>query len=343
MRLPLLLLVLAPLATAQDVGLDAFEERFGDRAVLDRPGEAVVPGRFARFLEGVDVRLEIVDETPRGGVGLGFEYGVAKQLVDTSDTVDSSIDFVARGNVAFEPEANPDDYQWFAFRSRWFGSRTLQGAEDATRARRLAELSSEPDLPTFDEFARALPDELAWDFDIHAGLETTQDFSQQQIVLGAAVSGRYITWREAPGIARFNVFDYPAAAVRWLSGRDERFTPTSRALPAATLGLDVVDGSQVDGRDLADQDTYLRWKLALTWRSPIWGEGPDALDLVANWRLFEEFDAPGEVDLAGLDRSNHLALTLELPRDWSLTYTTGRLPLDGQDDSTFALGYSLRL
>lgn len=376
-------LLAAPLAAQEGLPLDladhllgSLEARFGDEVVLERFGQDTAPGRISRLLEDVDLLLEAVDETPRGGVGLGFEYGLAKRLFDTSETTFSSIDFVASGNVAFDANANPDDYQSIAFRVRWYGSKPMEASENLTeRSLRMARLGrdladvapeayarlaerypgsvavetlrADPEYVALEREAHAavlasIPNELVWDFDVHAGMEANQEFSERQVVLGAAVAARVIDWDGRHEHARFNVFDWPAATLRWLLGWDEAFSPSIEALPGVVASIDVVDGSEVSLRGAADQDTYLRWGLDFGWRSRLGEVAGQELGLTARWRVFEEFDAPSEIRDAGIDGANHLKLALDLPGAWELAYTTGRLPLDPQDDSTFALGYRVR-
>lgn len=214
--------------------------------------------------------------------------------------------------------------------------------EDATHA---------PDDPQYRALARrwsesverTLPAELAWDFDLHGGLESSQDFSSRQFVFGAAVSARPISFDPGASSSQLDVFDYPAALVRWLSGRQADFTPSGLAWPTLLVGFDVVDAGGDDLRDaLTDDRSFLRARLEATWRSELFELEGEPLRLAFGWRHHQELDAPGAISRADLDSSDYLHATLELPHGLSLGYSTGRLPLDARDDTSFALGYDLR-
>ena len=192
--------------------------------------------------------------------------------------------------------------------------------------------------------ARELPSEWLWDSDMHAGLESTQDYSSRQVVLGLALSSRLVSWDPDARASRFNAFDAPAAAVRWLAGQDETFRLSGLAYPTVLAGLDVVDAARDETRGaLTDDESFLRARLEAHLRSRVFELEDETLHLFAGWRFFQEVDAPAEVRSADTDRTSHIELSLDLPWGWSLSYAAGRLPLDSRYDSTFALGFNLQL
>ncbi len=386
LRLAAAAAVLAPLARAQDpvrvpaqLGAEV-RARLADPAQQNRVNERLAEGRLARLLEDLRLRFTLFEDARDDGAALGFTYDFAKSLFVSADEHPHTLDLVARGNVAFEPEANPDDLLETVLRLRWSGTRalarpaearTLQAASlpdpsaeqllafdrdaFAALASRFAQETSAAavrDDPEFQalarryhqELARRLPPELIWDADLHAALESDQEFSSRQVVLGAALSGRLVSFDPEARLSRWNVFDFPAAALRWLAGRDEDFRASGEAYPTVVTGLDVVDAARDEGRGaLTDDASFLRARLEASLASPVFEHQGETLFLRAGWRLDQELDAPAAVRRAGTDGHSHLELALDLPRGWSLSYATGRLPLDGQDDSTFALGFRVQL
>lgn len=364
---------------APAVGAAARAE-LGSPALLDRVLERPAAGRVLRLLEGASIRLQAQQASSSGELAPGFAFDVAKPIGTTETPESEAFDLRARGNVALDGAKNPDDFTEVFLRARWFGSTTLgDGAKSrAELAKELADPTAEElaalassfspsehgskpgssDLqrrtthtPTdgdvallghrwADQAARSLPNELVWDWELHAGLETTQNLASRQMVFGFSTSMRPIGWNDDSALAAWNVFDAPAAALRWLTGGD--FAPSGRAWPTLIAGLDVVDASASDLRDaVTDDESYLRLNLEAAYRTHAFTLGDHACDLTAHYRFHQELDAPAGIRQADLDASSHLELHLELPHHFDLGYSTGRLPLDDHDDSTFSISYHL--
>ncbi len=363
-----------------DVFGDAARERLADPALFERVGEIHPGGRFARLLEDLRLQFKAFQASSEGDLALGFSFDFAKSRPASVESGAPTIDLVARGNVAFDRPENPDDFLSTALRLRWFGTHTL-GSSRASRADlaeelpnpgvadlagldrdRFAALSArhanessarriraDPDFQAlagahFESIERELPPELIWDTELHAGLESNQDFSSRQVVLGASFGSRLVSWDPEARLSRWNAFDLPAAALRWLAGEDQAFHPSGLAYPTLAAGLDVVDASRDETRGaLTDDENFLRARIELGLKSQVFTLDEELLFFTAGWRSDNEIDAPAAVRRAETDRSSYLQLGLDLPHGWVLTYSTGRLPLDEDEDSTFALGFYLRL
>jgi len=367
-----------PLASLTELVASAARERLGDPALLGRVGEDLRPGRIERVLEDLHLFVKAFERDSGGDPALGFSFHVAKTLAVTDESVPRALDFVARGNVAFQTSANPDDLVETVLRVRWGGTRSLGDGQEtrldvaehldapeveelaAIDSRRFTELSAravqgsearlreDPDFRALvgsylERVEKRLAPELVWDFDLHAGLETQQDLSDHQWVLGSALSGRLLSWDPEAKLSRYNPFDFPGAAVRWLAGQ-EGFRPSGLAYPTVVAGFDFVDATRDGGRrPVTEFDSFLRARLELALESHVLDVGGEELSLSAGWRYYQEVDAPAEVRELDQDASSYFELGLELPRGWALTYSVGRLPLDTHDDSTFALGFAFEL
>lgn len=352
-------------------------DRLTDPQLSNRTGERLKMGRLSRLIEDLHVRFKTFERNSDGDLALGFEYDVAKSL-SVSEESNASFDFVADGNVAFDRALNPDDFLSTTLRARWFGTHMFGDATADARVKLANELptptraqietfneesknlvdplsgGSSADLdrsPAFrklrrsylDNLARGLPTELVWDADLHVGLESNQDFSSSQRVFGPAVSGRVVSWNPHARLSRLNVFDAPGAALRWLAGQDDKFRLSGEAYPTVRAGFDVVDASDDDTRsDLTSDDSLLRMRIEGSLKSHVLDFDDEALFLSARWRFYQEIDPSAAVSRADYDAFSHLQVRLDLPKNWSLSYTAGRLPLDGQDDSTFALGFDIQ-
>lgn len=284
------------------------------RVHVERVGENIVHGRFARLIEGLHVQLKAFERDSDGTAGLGFSYDFAKSLLDSEPHGTDAFEFVANGNIAFDRDGNPDNYLWTALRVHWFGA----PRDDSQSA-------------------------VVWDSELHAGIESNQDFSSHQGVFGGSFGGRLISSSPDSGLSRFDVFDIPAATLRWLAGQDEHFRLSGEAYPSIVAGLDVVDAAHDDTRDaLTDDESLFRFRFEASLRSRALRVADEPLYLSAGWRVYQEIDAPAGVRRADTDEASHLQVRLDLPKGWSLTYAAGKLPLDARDDSTFALGFDVQ-
>jgi hypothetical protein len=378
-------LALASVARAQDpvplteVAGELARELLAAAPEVERTHESLAPGRLARLLEDLNLEFKTFERDSGGELALGFSYDLAKSLIVSDDTHGGTLDFVANGNLAFDPDANPDDFLYTSLRLRWFGTKAFGPSSESRAAMagslpdpdgealaafdpdlfgelaarfaletEAAVIRADPDFQSlassyFEDIERRLPPELVWDFDLHAALESNQELSSRQISLGTAVGGRLVSWNPDAGLSRFNLFDYPAAALRWLAG-DDGFRASGEAWPTVVAGLDVVDASADDLRKtLTDDDSFLRGRVEAGLKSRVLTLGGEALFLSAGWRFDQEIDAPASVRTADADEHSYLQLKLDLPKGWALTYATGTLPLDVDPDSTFALGFQLRL
>jgi len=341
---------------------------------LELADEPIDASSILRLLQGTDLILETFEQNGEGDLGLGFTYDVRKALGSSGERGGPRYAFRSRGRVAFSSDANPDDSLQHRLRARWNGLRSLGGgdarAERATAlvdprteeltaldpagsdlAARFAQgeceesLRADPGYRALEEayvesVFRTLPPELAWCFDLRAGMESNQDFDSRQVTLGMGLGGKLVSWDPDARLSRWNLFDAPAAALRWLTGGDFRLS--GRAWPSAFVGLDVVDGARDEARGaVTDDATFLRASLELATRSEVMELAAGPLALVGSLRFDQEVDAPAPVRAAGFDDHLFWRLDLELPGGFSLGYAAGTLPLDEDYDSAFSVGYRL--
>jgi hypothetical protein len=102
----------------------------------------------------------------------------------------------------------------------------------------------------------------------------------------------------------------------------------------------MVDASDDDVRTaVTTDDSLLRARLEAGLETHVLDVKDESLYLTASWCGYQEIDAATGVKDADYDGSSYFELRMDLPSDFSLTYSAGRLPLDTSGDSTFGLGY----
>ncbi|MCP5533813.1 MAG: hypothetical protein H7A48_11620 [Akkermansiaceae bacterium] len=78
---------------------------------------------------------------------------------------------------------------------------------------------------------RKAGNELYLEGGFNTAFETDQEFENYQTAFGAIAVIDYKAWSDDSAAAKCNVFDYPAALGRWISGTDHEFTPSGAAIP----------------------------------------------------------------------------------------------------------------
>ena len=295
---------------------------------------------------------------------LGLEYhyqkSIANRVFDESwkNPMGISLAFEAQGDVAVEAKKNPNNLLETSAQLHLFqgigGIDPTYSNSDAARAefqRELMQNIQDKEFASgrghaYNAMARKLTEhmtpQLFWDLAGHATLEADQQFHDKQWAYGGKLSFAFRDWRAQSAAGWFNVFDYPFAAIRWIVEKED-FQPSGRVFPSVVLGLDLVDGSDNDTRTAIDPDTDAfprgRAELAFKTRALRWQERP--LYFSAAYRYFQEFSASSAIKAADLDRSEYFVMRMDLPYRFNLSYATGKLPLDQDNDQVYAIGWAL--
>ncbi|MCH9661738.1 MAG: hypothetical protein K0U54_12610 [Bacteroidetes bacterium] len=339
------------------------------------------------ILEDIDFKLKTFDEVnDDNDFDLGFEYSYDKNIRNeelstnnVSDYLEYNLDLSSRGTIAFDRSRNFADFLEtnldFGFFGSWGGVQEAMSATEQTAFQTrynsllndLTKIRDEKELLTSEKYkelismARSkLTNQVALQAGARFGYETDQAFSNKQLVyggeLGVAFSGwekfDQRTWGTISTAAKFNIFDYPFAAIRWATRLDEGFAPRSLSFPSARIGIELVDPIDNDPRaDFGDNTTFPRFHLELSFKTPLFefpedglfGEG--ILNLVGlvyfdvNFRYYQEIGATSEVKSANLDDPTYLVLTVAGTNGPFISYAHGRLPFDRKNDQVYQLGY----
>lgn len=328
------------------------------------------------FLKDVNFRFKVFEpRDPAGQASIGFNYDYAKSMVNgewgdgcgMTCARGHDFSFSAKGNVAFDPDRNPDDFletklSFTVFQSIGGISRELS-ADGKDQYNKLtlqaAQAKSEQELEKiYAEILRLIADtfsdqyyvDLSGDF----SLESNQSFSAKQYVYGARVgvdvkgwarSGAK-QWSETSLLAKLNVFDYPFALVRMFTGYDSCkggmacFVPRGTNWPTAAITLAQVKPEEGDLRSAAgDTSDYARLAGEISFKTPIARMSGEKVFFSANHRLYQELNAINAVRVAGLDHYRYTTLVIGGIAGPYVSYTNGRLPLDARNDKVFELGY----
>lgn len=323
-------------------------------------------GGLGGLLSTLNVRFKAFQIKDTTDTSLGLEYSFERTVKSRelrtalADPLSLSFSVHAKGNVAFNSSVNPADFLDSGLSFDVFGSKggfepVIDGAAWSERLQQLlrdaGQFEGTPEeldrLPAWREFTTMLESQLStqyfWRVSGHASLESNQDFSRKQYAYGLLATGVIRAWNPKSAWADFNLFDWPFAGLRYLTGADDRFQPSGRALPLLLVGLEQIDPAKNSDRLALEPDgaKYGRWRGELAMKTKIARVGGSDVWAFGSYRVFREISPSPAIRAAGLDRFEYWAVGLEMENGLGVTYSKGKLPLDRKSEQVFDIGYKL--
>ena len=355
--------MLANVGLSSSAVRDAIRRLLHDPEVLNPVLEAAVEGRRRPpLLENLKVRFATfeTEESDAQGLGLNYSYSYSLKRQDfaISTSRASGLDFRLNsvGNVAFDRKINPRDFLKSDLALTYFLS---NGGATATTPQTQARLAALRDTlatyetesaleksPEMAEYVRlvagSLTTQVLIDVTANGGLESDQSFQQKSYVYGGRVGLDVKAWNPSSQLARWNLFDWPFAALRYLNGTDPTFAPLGSTIPTVLAGLSLVDPQDDDTREaLGALDAYPRVQLEAAFRTLVLNGPTGPIYFQSGVRWFHELDAPAAIQQANLQTFSYLALALVSDQGPYFSYSKGRLPFDERRDQVYELGFKL--
>ena len=323
-----------------------------------------------QFLKDVKFQFKGFESSENDRTALGFSYDYDKSVLDHDlgcrlDGCIRGLDlsFSAIGNVAFDSDVNPRDFLDTKLSFAFFQSRggvQKGGAELKSKIDAAVEMFFDADTDAeADEIGedvvmlvrQTLTPQLYFSIAGDLALESDQRFDTRQTVWSARGAIDFKDWTNRTAWTSFNIFDFPAAAIRAAAGYDgcgsrpgTCFRPRGTAWPTLLLGIGRVSPSGDDPRALAgDSSDFTRVDAEVSYRSPLARVGNDNLYLSANWRYYRELNPINAVRDADLDEFSLLTLAIGGTEGVFISYSDGKLPFAFADDQVFELGLRFRL
>ena len=327
------------------------------------------------FLKDINFRFKAFEaRDPGSQTSIGFSYDYGKSILDgewgqgcgDSCARGYDLNFSARGNVAFNADRNPDDFLETKLSLSLFqslgGVAKLSGAASdrynelvikaaqAKNERELENVYADIMRLIVGTFSNQYYVDLSGDF----ALESNQSFSAKQYVyglrLGLDVKGWERSnadhWNETSWLAKLNLFDYPFALLRMLTGYERCksdsfcFLPRATHLPTLGIALARINPEDNDPRlAVGETSDYDRLAGEISFKTPIARIAGDKIFFSANHRLYRELNASVTLRASGLDHHRYTTLAIGAVTGPYVSYTNGRLPLDARNDQVFELGY----
>lgn len=290
------------------------------------------------------------------GIGLEFEYkkALASHVINPTarNPAGLSLTIEARGDLAVNAEENPNDLIEAGASFNLFQG--IGGIDPTYKPSREAQKALQDQITAAargDETARKLAvkeftshmrPQFFYDVSGHGKIETDQKFKDRQYVFGGAVALVFRDWRQSSDVGYFNILDYPFAAIRSFAN-NEPFAPSGRTFPSLVVGVDQIDPSDNDARLAIDpsDDLFTRLRIEAAFKTPFMQWKDDTLFFRATYRHFQELDPSTAIRAAKLHRSQFFVAVLDLPLNFNVSYSTGKLPLDQTNDNVYAVGWTL--
>lgn len=323
-----------------------------------------------QFLRDVNFQFKAFEADGANEAALGFSYDYNKSVQNhplecSADACIRGLDLMltANGNVAFDSQRNPNNLIETALSFAFMQSKggvTQLGQEQSKRLQQLTKDFQRADTEEEEEAAveqivdlvgPALSDQFYWEVAGDVSFESDQSFERKQWTYGVHAAFDMKGWSNDSAIARFNIFDYPFAALRMLTGYEECegggsacFVPRGTAWPSFLVGLARVSPEDDDPRALAGAASeYDRGRFEASFRTPLARLGNDRLYVSINYRYYKELDASPLVRSLDLDSFSFYTIVLGGSDGIYVSYTDGKLPLDLTEDRVFELGYQFHL
>ncbi len=356
-----------------------------DPATLNRALRGLTSGDSGwAFLRDINLAFKTFESPNAAGASqahLGVSYAYDKSIVtaplgqECGPSCVTALDlrFTAQGNVAFESDINPRDFLESHLSLAWFrssggakqlGPKAQDQYNDLAIKMAMVPAGREAELQLYyEQLSRLIAGNLTNQTYVELGadvsLESDQTFSRKQMVYAARAAVDFRgwsgldakSWQTTPTAGKLNLFDYPFALLRRLTGfgscdasdhsMGSCIAPLATSWPTVSVAIGQVKASHKDPRtQLAGGDAeYTRVATEVSFKTPVakWGEQP--VYVTANYRLYDELSAPVAVKQANLARFRYFAAVIGPQRGFFASYSTGRLPFDRRNDQIYELGF----
>jgi hypothetical protein len=316
-----------------------------------------------QFLKDLNLKFKTFQAND-GTESLGFNYNFSKDIKkkllsdDNSSQSGYAISINLEGNVAFDEQTNPTNFltsnvSIHLFRSQGGVVSNNTSTERFNRLNsledKMAEIENPDDLFISTEYKAFsseiisnLSNQYYFDVSFIGGLESNQSFSEKQYYYGGQLGFDAKAWNPHTALARYNIFDWPFAAIRWLSGNDESFSPRGSTIPTLLAGIDLVDPQSGVIKEIqSGKSTFPRFRTEISFRTPL--NKYDKVFFEANYRYYQDINASADIKDSGLSKFEYFVTAITMSNGMFVSYSSGRLPFDLQKEQVYELGFKFNL
>jgi hypothetical protein len=291
------------------------------------------------------------------GLTYDFNYNYAKFKESSDNRISNSFGLSARGNVAFKKEFNPVDFLETKVQyshSHFIGGVVTKGDtaifSELNRIEDKLKYEHDMQSPTavglWEKFGKnlELSNQYYYSLSPKFSLESNQDFSKRQFAPGIAIDLGAKGWKSNAILSNINIFDYPFALLRLITGTDKKFTVYGSTIPTAQLVVDYVVPVNDTIREnlVSNKDPFPRLKFETGFRTFITRVKKENIFFNANFRYYHELNAPEAVKKANLNNNSYVVIALQSSSGFYVSYANGNLPFDAKKDEIYSIGFNYK-
>ncbi|MFA6151854.1 MAG: hypothetical protein WC716_11080 [Chitinophagaceae bacterium] len=313
------------------------------------------------LLKDLNVQFKTFQTTDNPAASLGFtydfNYDYAKYTEHNKNRISNSIGVSAKGNVAFRKQFNPADFletKVHYHYSHFIGGVVKQ--EDTAiftelnnirfKLAGLTNMQSKEAVELWEQLGKkmVMSNQYYYGLSPKFAFESNQDFSQKQFTPGVYIDLGAKAWNEKNILSHLNILDYPFAALRYITGTDKTFTVYGSTIPTAQFGFDYVIPANDTIREnlTGNLNPFPRIKFETSFRTFIARVKKENIFFNANYRYYQELNAPATITKANLSAHSYFVMALQTTSGFYVSYANGRLPFDAKNDEVFSIGFNYK-
>jgi len=313
------------------------------------------------FLKDLNVQFKTFQATDNTPASLGFSYNLNFNYAEfkelNKNRISHSFGLATNGNVAFNEKTNPTDFLEskvnYSFSHFIGGVVKTKDTSIFTRLNaienklvNLKNMQSKEATALWEEFGQSLvlSNQYYYCLSPKFGFESNQSFSTIQFVPGITIDLGVKAWNKNNLLSKFNILDYPFALLRIITSTDKKFTPYGSTLPTLQFTADyVIPQNDTLRKQLVNNlNPYPRFKFEAGFKTLVSTIVNENIFFSANFRYYQEINAPKEIVDAKLDRQTYLVMAIESSSGFYFSYANGKLPFDAKNDEVYSIGYSYK-
>lgn len=315
-----------------------------------------------KFLNDLNILFKTFKATDTTTAALGmtydFTFNYAHFYEKNHHRNSHSFGLTAKGNVAFSKNLNPADFLETKVNYRWsqFFGGVVKSKDDTAIFTRLNTLNdklsfikdmrSQEAVDLLEEFNNhlVLSNQFYYSLAPKFAFESNQDFSKKQFTPGFAIDLSAKAWNKNSTLSYLNIFDYPFALLRKITGTDDSFTLYGSTIPTVQVVFDyVIPSSDTVRKNLAGNiNPFPRIKFETSFRTFITRVKKENIFFNADFRYYQEINAPEAIVNAKQDLSLYLVLALQSTSGFYVSYANGKLPFDAKNDEVYSIGFNYK-
>ena len=309
-------------------------------------------------MKDLNLKFNTFKYSDTSSIGLSYDFNkVIKEntlAADVNDKTGIAFNFNSSGNIVLTNDPNPFDYTQSNLSFHFYKS--IGGAVPITDELVMKKNELEAELVEFTDInelnsskawkdyleivTQNLTDQFYFDFALDAAIESNQKFTLKNYTYGAKLGIDIKAWNQESTLASLNIFDWPFAVTRWLAGTEDNISPRGSTIPTLLVKLDYVDPQKDPLREsLNELKMFPRLGFEAAFKTLVAESGGEPIYFSADLRYFKELSAPASIKNLDMDEHFYFTFALTQQRGLYISYATGKLPLDQQNNDVYEIGW----